>query len=246
MFAPGTYLRCLEVFEMKRCAAILIVLGAASWVPAELTETIDSFEDAFVGGPVGPLPSGWTFFGYGPPAWSKVETGIVSDGGQAYRYNLPIPSIAGSSGDYDGQHAILKKTTIDALVSRPIDWTQPVTISIDIYANDTTLGGKWLTLLDFSGVEADRTHASIEWGDNGAANEQWQTAYIILQSSAQDHEGFLYPLLGRAREAHVVDGLRVTDPAMATLCGWPSLRAATVVRTHRRQRRRRPLSTAPG
>lgn len=180
----------------QRCLPVLICLLAASWAAAEVTDVIDSFEAPFVNGPVGTQPPGWAYFGYGPPAWSTVETGFTSDGAQSYAWRLPIDSVkdrCGTPGVCEGFSALMQSgVNLDSLAKRTIDWTQPVTMSIDVYCADVSVNGKWKTGLSISSVPRDETNAFVEWGDNGIPNDQWHTVWILFGPDAQTASGTLH------------------------------------------------------
>jgi hypothetical protein len=159
--------------------ALCAMLTVPVWAQTPITETIDSFETLpWDNNPIGSQPPGYSFFGYGPPAWSTQETGITTDGDRAWRINLPVDTAYGV--DPDGTIAIYtQNVAIDDLASYGINWDYPVTISVDVYCHDTTTGGYWNTWMDTQGIP-NRTVNQIQWGDDGVGNQEWLVASVEI------------------------------------------------------------------
>jgi len=176
----------LEVREMKRnlilstlFVALLVVPAGASMV----TSAIDSFNGTYVGGPIGPQPAGvapatWTYFGYGPPAYSQQETGIVQppyDGNNSsWRVNVPDTATNGTIILYTPKLYLNDY----ALPGQAIDWTQPVHLKVDVYAADYFYNTLFKTTLAISSYSS--TPESLEWGNDGVPNAQWQTLTTVI------------------------------------------------------------------
>lgn len=219
---------------MLRCALLLLAvvgLVVPASMGAEVTETVDSFESPFVGGVVGPIPPGWTFLGYGPPAFSAVD-GLTTDGTQSYKYAVPIDSIASECPGYDpqnpdpctsGTHLLYQvDVSVDDMASQMIDWTQPVTVEVDVNGFDPSVGGAWDTLLDIQGY--DGTLTRVEFGDDGATNGTWQVVGKELDPGQSGQTGvllfgmdFAFNLATDSGEAGAIfDNLRITYTPLPT------------------------------
>lgn len=173
------------------CTAVMLLALACQ--AGAVTAYIDTFNGAYVGGPTGPIPTGWTYFGYGPPSFTTQETGLVlppNDGtNSATRWTVPGIVASGTIALY--------KTGVSldtlALPGQPINWAYPVNLKIDCYGLDLGIGTKWETLLDLQGVT--RTAGIVEWGDNGIQNEQWITIETPVAAGQSGKSGTLLFML---------------------------------------------------
>lgn len=155
--------------------AVLLVAGQAG----ASTGLIETFNGTYVGGPVGPQPQGWTYFGFGPPAYSTQEAGIVlpPNNGTNSAWRLDVP------GSVSDGLIVLYKLSQDlnnfALPGETIDWTKPVYLKADVFGQDLGTDTMFRTTIWFNG-----TQQSVEWGNNGAANAQWQTVTTTVANPA--------------------------------------------------------------
>jgi len=182
---------------MKKILVVcLLALALASQAGAgTFTSYVQTFNSAFVSGSVGTQPAGYSYFGYGPPAYTLPETGLVkapNDGlNQSFRaelpgtcYNTGTIAIYQGGGDLDAY----------ILPGVPIDWTYPVLLSVDVYGHDYGNGTRWQTY--FALQSYTRTgNALLEWGNGGTAlqvpNDTWQTITIEIAAGQQTKTGNL-------------------------------------------------------
>lgn len=153
------------------CAVLLLALACQAFA---VTAVIENFDGAYVNGSIGPMPSGWSQFGYGVPAYMQQETGLVTSGSAA-RWNVP-----GTLSDPDGTIAIFKTgQALDsfALAGSPIDWTKPVYLRVDVYGADYGVDTKWRTMLEAPGGVTN----FVEWDDT--TNSQWTTLSCTINPS---------------------------------------------------------------
>ncbi|MCC6485567.1 MAG: PEP-CTERM sorting domain-containing protein [Armatimonadetes bacterium] len=161
------------------CAALMAVLVCQA---GATTAYIEDFNGTYVAGPVGSIPAGWTYFGYGPPSFDTQEKSIVlaphTGSDSAWRIDVP-----GTLNPASGTIAIYKtgfKVNDVALPFQPIDWTKPVLMKADVYGNDLGSDTQFSCNITLQGY--DRTVQVLEWGNNGAANGTWQTVTTSLTS----------------------------------------------------------------
>lgn len=135
-------------------------------------DTIEDFAGPYVGGPVGPYPDGWNYFGYGPPLWTEEELTLTL-GDSAYRLNLPLAAV----GDPVGTSLLyVVGVSVDDFASQPINWTYPVTLTLGVYGHnendlDTWQGVMWVDNYTISRQDVDFTSAN---------NDTWQTVQVVL------------------------------------------------------------------
>ncbi len=167
------------------CVSVFVVLAGPAFAA---TSFFDTFNGAYVGGPIGPMPQGWTYFGYGPPAYERQETGIVLppyDGSNSSTAWY-VPGTNNDSGTIG--HYVLN-VSVDGVAGLPIDWAKPVYFKVDVYAADYGTGTKWETMLEFSG--GTHTNGVIEWGDDGAGSEHWETITTTIAPGQAGLKGHL-------------------------------------------------------
>lgn len=156
------------------CGCLVLAIAAQA---GAATSIIESFNGSYTGGPIGPQPAGWTFFGFGPPAYATQEQGIVlapNDGSNsAWRIDVP--------GSVNDGLIILYQTNKDlnnfALPGDIIDWTQPVYLKADVYGNDLSWDQMFKTTIWFNGVQN-----SVEWGADGVGNGHWEEVVTQVAS----------------------------------------------------------------
>ncbi len=82
---------------------------------------------------------------------------------------------------YAGSIIVQRPGKVDDLASLPIDWTQPVTLSVDVggidLGTDDGRGGKWETAISYPGYQPqDASQSAIEWGhDSATGNTNYGT-----------------------------------------------------------------------
>lgn len=157
------------------CALLALVLACQA---GAATAYVEDFNGSYVSGPVGPMPAGWNYFGFGPPSFDSQETGIVlpPNTGSNSAWRIDVPGSASS-----GTIAIYKtgfKLDDVALPGQPIDWTQPVALVADVFGNDLGTGTKFSCNVTLQGYNT--SIQVLEWGDNGATNGTWQTATTAM------------------------------------------------------------------
>lgn len=169
------------------CVAVLLLLSCHA---VAVESFFDTFNGSFVGGPIGPIPAGWTFFGYGPPAWTEQETGLVLppyDGtNSATRWN--VPGWVGTSGTIA---LYISGWSPDActLPGDTIDWTYPVYLKADVHAVDLGTNTKWRTMLYANGYSG--AMGSLEWGNDGNPNGEWATLTCAIDPGQAGKSGLL-------------------------------------------------------
>lgn len=169
------------------CVALVLLLSCQG---VAVESFVDTFNGSFVGGPTGPIPTGWTYFGYGPPSWSEQETGLVlppNDGtNSATRWN--VPGWVGTSGTIA---LYVSDWSPDdyTLPGDAIDWTYPVYLKADVHAVDLGADTKWRTLLYANGYT--RTNGELEWGNDGNPNGQWVTLTCTIDPGQAGKSGML-------------------------------------------------------
>lgn len=150
---------------------------------------IETFNGSFSGGPIGDQPDGWKFFGFGPPAYTQQEGGLVQppNDGSDSSWRVNVPGTAGPAGTI----AIYRSVSLDsfALPGTTIDWTQPVYLKADVFAADYGYDTIWKQTLEMQSY--DRTTGVIEWGNNGATNETWQTVVTAIEPGQAGKSGNL-------------------------------------------------------
>lgn len=227
------------------CGLVALVMAAQA---GAVESMIDSFNDGYVSGPIGPMPANWTFFGYGPPAYSSQELGIVlppNDGSNSsWRVNLPGSGLPNPVGTIAIYKAGVSLDTY-ALPGIPIDWNYPVYLKVDVYGADYSENygpaAKWKQTLDMQGYT--RTDGVIEWGwEGGVGNSQWATLTTTIDPGQGGKTGNLilfldFDLTGitfDAVNAAIWENLRIEytpEPAGLLLMG--SLLGLSLIRRRR-------------
>lgn len=158
---------------MRKLALLCALAMALSTQAGAVTSYIDTFNGSYSAGAIGPQPSGWSYFGFGAPAYSTQETGIVlapNDGtNSAWRVDVP-----GSVTNEDPFIALYRNINLNdfALPGQPIDFSKPITVTADVYGNDIASGTKFYSEMFLIGYNASSTGA--EFGDNGFPSGTWQ------------------------------------------------------------------------
>lgn len=181
----------MRIFTL--CALLAIVCACQA---SATTVYVDTFNGTFSGGPIGQQPTGWSFFGFGPPAFSTQETGLVqppNDGANS-SFRIDVPGLVTWQA---GTIAIYKSVKVNdyAAPGETIDWTKPVYLRSDVYGVDLGTTTKWAVYLALTSY--DRSTQTIEWGDNGVPNAAWQTLTTTLNPNMSNGNttGTLYAVL---------------------------------------------------
>ncbi|MHC4442840.1 MAG: BACON domain-containing protein [Planctomycetota bacterium] len=158
-----------------------------SAIPSEcrvITEIFETFNEPFVVGSIGLVPTGWERVYYGIPGELAKETGVFKlapyDGSEPGSLDLRlaydrIPLECGDTEDcYEGMIAVQRPITAGEMTSLPIDWNYPMTIIVETGGSDLSgycVGegcegpgdGQWKTFVAFEGYTSG-TPARVEWG----------------------------------------------------------------------------------
>lgn len=144
-----------------------------------VTVYIDNFNGTWVDGPIGKMPSGWSYFGMGSPAntWRETARVLPPNDGTNSSYNV---TMQGYCDWQDGSIIIYRNFRPNdwAAAGTTIDWSKPVYIKADVLGNDRGVGTIWRTWCYLTSYE--RTNGTTEWGDNGFTNGTWQTTTCTL------------------------------------------------------------------
>jgi hypothetical protein len=172
--------------KLAVCALLVLAIAAQAGAATSYYET---FNGATKGGPVGAMPSTWTYFGFGQPAYSQMETGIVkapNDGANAaWRVNVPGTASSGTIAIYKSG------VSLDALAlpGQAINWNYPVYLKADVYGVDYGYETQFKATLSMQSY--DRTEGFVEFGDNGPVNSDWTTLTTVINPGQAGKSGNL-------------------------------------------------------
>lgn len=183
-------------------SVLVLLVAAVAAGGQEMTLAIDSMGGPYAAGPIGPLDDDWEFFGYGPPSYNYVETGVHVDGDPSQGWRFPAglapgtfdasqrATVAYLRRDFD-PHAVLA-----SLGAPPMDPDSPVAFTAWFYGfhglvdpEDPVFSPDIECFIIASTDPGNRINTPVNLPPLGG--ETWQAATSVLLNGVQPGTTFL-------------------------------------------------------